>query len=231
MLNNGALGLAQNKIRAASSLDAFDLTFISTARTNADLTTYTFSAQALGAVVTGSNVRRTVIAIGGAANTVFVSSVTVGGLSATAVIDIGTSAPGIWEVDTSSLGTTANIVVTWNAAQIGCGIDVCRKINGTAAAHATTSSVTHASGVNTQTIDIPAGGVSLAVLQLRETVLPTITWSGTATPTEISDADVDAGDAMSSALGTATGSGLTFISTSSDTSPLTMRAVAASWGP
>lgn len=220
------------KLSVATGVDPFSFTYISTNRTNADLTTYTFTAQSLGAVVTGGNTRYTVIGIGGAANTVFISTVTVGGLSASPVVDIGTSAPGIWIVDTSSLGTSANIVVTWNAAQIGCGIDVCRMVNpGSLTATDTDTQTTHSSGVTTFTLDIPTNGVGFAVLQIRETVLPTVTWTGTASPSEKTDADVDNGDAMSSAISTVTGASRTFIATSTDTTPLTHRGVAASWGP
>lgn len=229
-----APGMIPNVSALAGSVpvEAFGLTYVTAAQDNTNLTTYTFTAVALGAIVAGSNVRHTIITVGGPnGGATTISTITVGGLSASLVKDNGStvSAPAqIWICNTSTLGTTADIVVTWGAGVGGCGIGTYRMANGNATATATAATGA-SSGVSTLTLTIAAGNVAVAVAQQLFSVLSTCTWTGTSTPTEDYDAETDSGDCQSAAHSTATGTNLTFIATMTQTAPTSQHAVAASF--
>jgi len=232
---NGAWSnVATETTEADASLDPFALTYRDSVGDTASLTTYTFSGRALGAAPTGANVRYILIPVATPGGTQTVSSMTVGGVSAALVSGAISSAGGahqeIWIANVPT-GTTGDVVVTWSAAIGGCGIGVYSLLNPASSTATDTATAIHSSGVVTLTLDIPTGGAAIAVTLAQETVLPTITWTGTASPSENYDFDADIGDAMSGAIGTTAGTNVTFIATSSDTTPSNMRGVAASWGP
>lgn len=217
-----------------SGLDPFSHAFVGATQDKTNLTIYTFTGHALGPAVSGANVRHTIIRTG-TQSAAAGSSITVGGISATPAVAVpptGGCPVEIWIVDTSSLGTTADIVVTLAVGSTGLGIAVSYMVNGDPTPHDTDTHTSHTSGASTVTLDIPTDGFAVAVAQCRETVLSTFSWSGTASPTDDDfDADTDTGDAMSGATSTAEGIGLTFVATNSDTTPTVQRLAAASWGP
>lgn len=94
------------------------------AASTSGLTTYTFSGAAIG---TASSDRRIVVAIGSRANAArSVSSVTVGGISATELVTANDSGSGadiasLWIAEVPT-GTTGDIVVTFSAAMLRCAV-------------------------------------------------------------------------------------------------------------
>ena len=98
------------------------MTYQTAAQSPSDLTTYTFSSQAIG---TASSNRRVIIGTVGFAGIRTVSSLTVGGISASLVKrqQQGSVTAEIW-IATVPTGTTADVVVTWSGGQTRCAIAV-----------------------------------------------------------------------------------------------------------
>jgi len=113
-------GIISASINAGSS--GITATFQDSSVDAADLTTYTFAAEPIG---TASATRRVVVAIG-TNSTRTISSVTIGGVSAT--VDATSTLSGTGHVALASAvvptGTTASVVVTLDAAGLGMGIGV-----------------------------------------------------------------------------------------------------------
>lgn len=106
-----------------------------------DLTTYTFSAQAIG---TAAADRRVHVGVGATQNSPTISSVVIGGVTATQNIatTLGTaSTVGIFTANVPT-GTTADVVVTFTGSTNRCGIAVWTSTGLTSdAANATDSGV------------------------------------------------------------------------------------------
>lgn len=121
---------------------AFDLT---------DLTTYTFAAQSIG---TASATRRVVVGVGWAsAAATTVSSLTIGGITATADGDSGAATGNRRAMIFSAIvptGTTADVVVTLSGTGARLGIGVWR-LSGGGPTGATSASVNAGSGTLTVT--------------------------------------------------------------------------------
>jgi hypothetical protein len=124
--------------------------------------------------------RKVAIGIAHMANVGVVSSVTIGGVSAT-VVDSGTGGVDneraeIWQADVPT-GTTANIVVTMSQSQNRLAAGVFAIYGAASAAHDTATVA--ATGVRSTTIDIPASGVCIAVDSAQYTgSFKTHTWAG-----------------------------------------------------
>jgi hypothetical protein len=139
---------------------------------NANTTTFTFTGKSIG---TAASNRKVVVCVGGNADARTVSTLTVGGNSAS-LVKRQTNADGtseIWAVNVSS-GTTADIVVTFSGAENTCGIGVYSLYGAAASAYATASST--ANPLST-TIDVPAGGVCIGTAQ-QYGGSQTWSWSG-----------------------------------------------------
>jgi len=127
-------------------------------------TTYTFTSRALS---TAASSRKIVVAIAGYTGTTTVSSVTVGGVSATLVVQKQVNAASanaeLW-IAAVPTGTTGTVVVTWGAGRTGCGIGLYAVygINPTASNTATASDAATAASI-TASLNIPATGVAIAV--------------------------------------------------------------------
>lgn len=217
---------------SSTALSPFALDYVTAIQDTGSNTTYTFTAQSLGAVVIGADKRYTIVTAGcPSGSSQVVNGITVGGLSATKVVNFGTAqaAAEIWIVETTSLGATADIAVTWSAGAPGCGIGVYRMVNPSSSTASATATANGVAGVCTATLTIATGGKAIAVTQSANTVLCTNTWTGTALPTENYDAEVDAGDGMSGAISTVDGASLTFIATATRTDSSAQHAVAAAW--
>lgn len=133
---------------------------------NANTATFTFSGRNLG---TAAANRKMVVVINGNADNRTVSSVTVGGVSATLATDGVTSARSqnldgtteIWQADVPT-GTTGDVVITWSGAQNTCGFGLFAVYGGSAAA---TEVATSAANPPSASITAPSGGVIIGGAQ------------------------------------------------------------------
>jgi len=127
---------------------------------------YTFAGKDIGAVASDR-----VIAVGvgtsSGTNAAVISSVTIGGISATKAISSNAeenSLSDIWYA-TVPTGTTATVVVTYTLEQQRCGIGVWAVYNSSGAPTATAEDnqdIADASAVTSTTINVPANGGVLA---------------------------------------------------------------------
>lgn len=141
---------------------ALDFAYLQGAESSSDLTTYTFSTQNLGVadsaryIIVGIMAR----AIGGSTT---VSSVTVGGISATLVVEHFNSSSnsdyaGLW-IAAVPTGTTGDVVVTFSAGQLRAHIDLWRAVNISSATATDTDKST--ASPPSVALDIPAGGFAI----------------------------------------------------------------------
>jgi len=139
---------------------AATVAFASSAVDSVDRTIYTFSGVAIG---TATLDRKVVVSpvgnigAGGGA----VSTVTVGGISASLVVAIigGVQSAEIWQADVPT-GTTADVVVTWAAEQARSGIGV---FAVTGAASGASDTATSTADPMSTTLTIPANGIAIGV--------------------------------------------------------------------
>jgi hypothetical protein len=133
------------------------LSFTDSSVDASNLTTYTFSTQALG---TAASDRRIVVGAGSssAAGTT-VSSVTVGGIAATQLATAGTGngIAALW-IASVPTGTTGDVVVTFSQAQSRAGIGVWALYGAAAAAFDTGTST---ADPMTDTLNVPASGAAI----------------------------------------------------------------------
>jgi hypothetical protein len=151
-----------------------------------DLTTYTFSAAALG---TAAANRIILVAVHGAnalAASANISTVTVDGNSAARVIQLLTDtnsnrAAAIYAVALAA-GTTGDVVVTFGAGQSRAGIGVSAMYGAASATASDTDSATCTAGNPTTngavTLTVPAKGVALGVSTSGGGVTVGCTWTG-----------------------------------------------------
>lgn len=189
-----------------------------------DLTTYTFASAPLG---DPHPTREIVVCITSrAAGNRSISSVSVGGISASEIIQVRNSGSGnstlcaIYRAAVPS-GTAGDVVVTHSAGIVRCGIALYRMIN---AAPGQTDTISNETGT-TGTINIPARGAAVAVAYSN--LNATATWTGLAEDHE----SIVEGCGYSSASDTfpAAQTGRTVTCSWSSTSVPAM--VAASFGP
>lgn len=162
------------------------LTYIGKASDIGNLSTYTFTAQPIGA----ANATRRVIVLAVARGTgATVSSITIGGVAASIAITPGgggANPTGIASLSVAS-GTTANIVVTFTAGQSRCVIFVYTAIDlalGTVTDTAGTNVNTAATSASA-TLDFAAHGVGVVALLSVNNSADTHTWSGATKDDEI----------------------------------------------
>ena len=143
-----AAGSAVTVTHTASPVDA------------SNATAYTFSSTAIG---TAHANRRVVVGTAASTGTATVSSLTVGGVSATEIgtYQAATSTVSLWSAAVAS-GTSADIVVTWSGAQTRCGIGV-YDVRGAAASAYTMISGNGLTSALSGTAHIPAGSVGIGV--------------------------------------------------------------------
>jgi hypothetical protein len=143
--------------RHSTSAAAKVLTYQTNASDGADLTTYTFSSQAIG---TAAADRYVIVGVGGANTGSNPSSVTIGGVSATNVVQTngGIHSGSLW-IALVPTGTTANIVVVWPSGLNRCGIGVwsATGLSGTAANDTASSNASPGSA----TVATLAGGFAI----------------------------------------------------------------------
>jgi hypothetical protein len=209
------------------------LTFRANAQDGTDLTTYTFASQAIGPA---SPDRYVIVCIGSRANSArSISSVTIGGIAATAVVTANNATAG---ADMAAIyialvptGTTASVVVTFSGAMLRCVIGVYSMVQNGRATATNTNTATPSGTTPTTTLTVPSNGSLVAAVWAQSSVSASVTWTG---PTE--DFDLQPGDTASVCL-----SGASFNHNALSTAgPVTAvvaniaseQAIAtASWGP
>jgi hypothetical protein len=139
----------------------------------ADLTTYTFAAQAIG---TASATRRVVVVIR-TASTRTVSSVTIGGVSAS--IDHTVTSASVARLATVSAvvptGTTADVVVTLDAGAVGLSIGL-----WTLSAGAPTGQTATDSGASPITMTVTTAVNDVVIGHVATAVASAYAWTGAA---------------------------------------------------
>ena len=191
---------------SGANLRRVELSHTANAVSTTDLTTYTFSSQALGAAHSNRKIVVAIIANDTDAGTT-ISTVTVGGVSASVVSDGTTTATadagsGNTRISAQYLaavptGTTGDIVITFSGAMINCAITVYRLVNArTQAFHVVkdTSITTNALSVG---LNIPGFGAAIGgVLMEGDGTARTASWVGL---TEDTDATIESDDSYSTA--------------------------------
>lgn len=161
---------------------ATKISFLQGSMDISDLTTYTFASQNLGAADPN---RWIVVCVGGAHNAArSISSVTVGGVSATKIVQAEGSTvfrhTSIW-VAYVPTGTSGDIVVTWSGAIGRCGYSAYSLITASAPTTAfdTQTDLTLTSSYLSVSINRPAGGVIVASTINISSTTTSVTWAGT----------------------------------------------------
>ncbi len=205
---------------AGGSIVPATLSFNVKAEDTGSASSFTFSALSIGSAAAN---RKVIITVGASNGTATVSSLTVAGNSATFVARQQSSGvtSEIWAVDLAT-GTTGDVVVNWSGTQgNGCSV-------GSYSAYGAGS--VHDTGGGTgdpasDTLDIPAGGVAVGVVEQNSGT--TWTWTGLTERYEddrAGNAYGGAGDAFASQQ---TGLTITADASSGGTAAMAL----ASWGP
>lgn len=161
---------------SSSQLDPATITYTDTGANSADQATYTFAGKSLGTAASNRTILVTVGFQG--PNSTAVSSLTIGGTGASLVVANDTSYGGamsgveIWMLDLAS-GTSADIVVNFNATANDCTIGVFDAKGIAASAHATNTS---SAGPPSASLSIPANGIAIGALYDNNGAT-TATWS------------------------------------------------------
>lgn len=169
----------------------FDLSYLTATHDNVDRTTYTFSSQSLG---TADSNRYIVVGVGfvSSTETQSISSVTVGGVSASSLTSFTEEDEGTWSscaqiwIAAVPTGTTGDVVVTLNGTASVCAIGLWRLITDNITPVATNTDTADSITVNVNTQN---GGGVVAIAQCRNG--STSTWTGV---TEDFDFDTASGE-------------------------------------
>lgn len=191
-----------NGFNATSGASAASVTFVGCTVSASDLTTYTFTNHATGT----AGARKTIVGVGGSDGTsnFSVNTVTVGGASATEVVDSADASAivqsAIYIIDNPS-GTTASIVVTFSEAVTGAVVCVWAAYDVTSeTATATANQFQTSSAAITLSLNINSGGFGVA-MSSKEFDGATTVWTGM---TERSNASVESGVSSYAAADTTT---------------------------
>lgn len=152
---------ANNLVGFGVGLRPATVTYTDSSASNTDLTTYTFSSLSIGEASTSRHVIVAVLASNSAATVSTVSTLTVGGVSAS-LAKRATATNGIAEIWIAAVptGATGNVVVTFNAGNNRASVGVWAAYN-LLSATATDSDESNADpGVIS--IDVQAGGILVA---------------------------------------------------------------------
>jgi hypothetical protein len=162
---------------------AVALSYLQTATNTTDASSYTFSAQALGAAAAD---RYIVVGIGGrnGAASLAISSVTIGGVSATVIKQqsstgtasggTGTTSAGLAIAAVPS-GTTGDIVVNFSATSLRCVCSMWR-MTGLVSATANDSQSSTATPPSAG-VAIPTDGAAIGMVAGGQNASPTVTWT------------------------------------------------------
>lgn len=205
------------------------VSFLQSTSSGTDLTTYTFSAQNLGTAVAD---RHIIVCVGWGNNSNNISSVTVGGVTATSVVAATGSPENFGRIQmfiaAVPSGATGDVVVTFASGENRCAIAMYRAtFLVSASAHQTATDATATSGQCSANIDVPAGGFAIGFSYQFDDGTSAYAWTNL---TE--DSDFQAGGegsrfSTASQSFSAAQSGLTVTATSSATTRVVM--ALASW--
>lgn len=201
---------------AAGSIPT-SMSFLQGSMSISDSTAYTFSSQSLGSADIN---RWIVVCASGTRNAArTLSSLTIGGVSATKIVQAESSTlyfhTSIWVAQVPT-GTTGDIVITWDNTMGRCGYSAYRLITETAptTAYDTQTDLTLTSSDLSVSISRPSGGVIIASTVNNSSSATSVTWAGTSE-------DYDAN------WSEATTQGMSSSSIASGASPLTVTATIA----
>jgi hypothetical protein len=189
--------------RFGSGTPAPSNTFTDSVVDATNLTTYTFTSRAIGAV---DSTRRVVVGVAwGNSIARTLSSATIGGVGATIHVQTGAG-----NLDGSALisaavptGTTATIVVTLTAGALNCGIAVWSLLNATGSPSATASDNTTSADALSVGVNVPANGSLFCICAMVGSGAGrTFTWTNA---TERVDAPLEVSDVYSAASETGLG--------------------------
>jgi len=173
------------------------ITYLQNSNDTVNRTTYTFSSVNLGDAATD---RVIIVGIGGTSGSSrSISSVTIGGVSATAAATANISwaiVNSIWYAAVPS-GTTGDIVITFSAVMVQCVVNAFRMTGQTSNTPANTGTDTTGSTTSDPNINVTAGDVIVSNVVGGDGTA--MAWTGT---TEADDRVVD-GHNFSAALHTA----------------------------
>jgi hypothetical protein len=203
----------------------FSLTNTDSAVDNSNATTITYSGKSFGAADPN---RIIIVALGARTTNTALTSVTIGGVTATevsgsAAINTNTTLCDIYQAAVPT-GTTGNIVIVGPAALVRSGIGVFRLVTATPAATSASNNESLSAASIAASVTVPATGKGIAFQMNRDTVAPA-TWT---------NATSDFGLAITGGSGAVTGADVT------GTGAVTVTAAAASgevclsiaaWGP
>jgi hypothetical protein len=143
----------------------------------ADASSYTFTSADIG---TADADRTVVVAVASRKSgaTTTITGVTVGGVSATELVQVSnfatnTCVAGLYAINVAS-GTSADIVVTFADPMLRCGIGVYRCTGISTTPNDTATSATSGASVN---VDVTAGGAAIGVASAGTTSQPACTWT------------------------------------------------------
>lgn len=184
------------------------ITFQSSTSSGTDTASHSFASQAIGTATAD----RIVIVAWGAVNVTIpttnaLSSATIGGVAATILTQQNNNAASTGNISgiiaaAVPTGTTATVALTFNAAQLRCGIATYSMTGGSITPYATYTNSNGTDTVPDLTVTVPAGGGHVAgVYGYSGTGTATVSWT---TLTEGADMIVEAADTFSSAYSNST---------------------------
>ena len=158
------------------SLASALVTYLTSSVNTSNLTTYTYSAVAIGTAHFNRHIA--VAVLFDATDDYPPASVTIGGVSAT-LVKAQNAAVALYIAKVPT-GTTADIVVTYASAALRSAIGVWR-LDGlaSATAHATAGGAWTSTAIQTFSINAPSGGVILAAVECDDVPAASIVWVNT----------------------------------------------------
>ena len=221
-------------MRRAASLAAFSSTWVGQNRSATGSNPYTLSGTSLGDDVSAPDVRISVISVqAGSGSVRTISSATVGGRAATVIHSHGDrdTYGGLIVCDTTGLGSSADVVITFSGTNLFTYISVTSIINPRTGLtpHDTAIDNVDSSGLCDLSLNVPVDGCVVGSVGTNNGS-GGFTWVGA---TETIDSNFNSGNhyGFASNDGAAGGTPQTVTVQCADTTPDRMAASAASWGP
>lgn len=184
-------------------------------------TSFTFTAAAMG---TADAARITVVGVN--THNIIATGVTVGALTATKAVEESSVLSGLqlWYVNTSSLGTTADVIVSAGTDMSNVDIVVGRLTGVQATPTATQTAASGSTTSTATTAIVPTGGFGIALANVSGDVTASGSWANATQDYEV----VQAGDTLTLAN---TGTAGSQTPTYSWTGAAGAHGVMACWGP
>lgn len=221
-------------MQPVSGVTPLSITKTAEAGTGTNGTSWNAGTLSIGAAP-GAGERRWVAVYGCGQAGGAITGISIGGVAATLVVDSAPDRYNAIYMREVAAGTTAEIIVSFSGTSTRHGISVHRIISGSSAdligagPADTAIDDTHAVGVLSMALDVPAGGCALAGAFSNSG--STATWTGLTEATDFAfDGATELVQAAQDAFATLQ-TGLTITATNADTTPSTYLGLAASWAP